>query len=76
MCTSGISSVLEAEAKNNINEDWTADDLRFPTNVGTWEQNAFDQIQKQNVKELKFTGGEPFANPNIFNFLEKKVKSA
>lgn len=70
MCTSGISSVLEAEVKNNINEDWTTDDLRFPTNVGTWEQNAFDQIQKQNVKELKFTGGEPFANPNIFNFLD------
>lgn len=70
MCTSGISSVLEAEVKNNINENWTNDDLRFPSNVGSWEQNAFCEIQKYNIKELKFTGGEPFANPNIFKFLD------
>lgn len=70
MCTSGISSVLEAEVKNNLNENWTTDDLRFPSNVGTWEQNAFKQIQTQDIKELKFTGGEPFANPKIFDFLD------
>jgi|DEB0MinimDraft_10_1074344.scaffolds.fasta_scaffold00007_55 MoaA/NifB/PqqE/SkfB family radical SAM enzyme len=70
MCAPGISSVLEAEVKNNPNENWLREEYRFPANVGTWEQNAFDQIQKQNVKELKFTGGEPFANPKIFEFLE------
>lgn len=71
MCSPGISSVIEAEVKNNPDYNWTWYDKNMPMMSGTWEENAFKQIsQYKNITDLKFTGGEPFANPKIFDFLD------
>ena len=71
MCSPGISSVIEAEVKSNPNLPWTDYDKNMPMMSGTWEENAYTQIaQYDNITDLKFTGGEPFANPRVFDFLE------
>lgn len=70
MCAPDISSVIEAEVRNNPKENWTEHDLHFPAMQGTWENNAFNEILRcKDITDLKFTGGEPFANPKIYEFL-------
>lgn len=68
MCAPSISSVLEMEIKKNPTEAWEYD--RMPRGDRTWDERALKKIAKLNPRILKFTGGEPFSNPEIFEFLE------
>ena len=69
MCTPSISSVLDAEVKKNPNYEWDKWNSAPWFDIG-WDDVALSKIKELSPQKMKFTGGEPFANPNIFEFLE------
>ena len=68
MCAPNISSVLEMEIQKNPNEPW--EKFEMPNYNKSWDTRALEKIKNLDIKLLKFTGGEPFSNPLIIEFLE------
>lgn len=68
MCAPNISSVLEMEIRKNPNEPW--EKFGMPNYDKSWDTRALEKIKNLDIKILKFTGGEPFSNPLIIEFLE------
>lgn len=76
MCHAGDSSVIEQELRNNINSitakqqeelDWLDQNRLTDQDIN----NLFSRIeQEDNLISVKFTGGEPFVNPRIDDFLD------
>lgn len=77
MCNPVSSTVIQAEVNNN-KEEWTESDLVSAAKnftKGNWHEVSLDKVlQLEQVTSLKFTGGEPFANPKIFDFLKTLIE--
>lgn len=75
MCEPFSSTVLQNEILNNKTLNWTKADIEaaeYDYNKQKWFVNALDQALKfSDLDTLKFTGGEPFSIPEVFDFLEQ-----
>lgn len=73
MCEPHSSSVLQNEIKNYSNYEWTEEDLDSATvdyAKNNWVQIALQKLTNiDTIRHFKFTGGEPFAIPDIINYL-------
>ena len=76
MCHAGDSSVIEQELRNNINDisdkqraelDWLDANPLTDADI----DKLFDRLENNSeILSIKFTGGEPFVNPRITDFLD------
>jgi MoaA/NifB/PqqE/SkfB family radical SAM enzyme len=73
MCEPHSSSVLQKEVINNLDLEWTKDDLhaaQIDYNNNNWIDTSLEKISKiTTLEHIKFTGGEPFVIPSIKKFL-------
>lgn len=78
MCHAGDSSVIEQEHRDHITDitDKQREELEWLDQNKLSDQDinrVFDRLKTQDLVSVKFTGGEPFLNPRINDFLDECI---
>lgn len=78
MCHAGDSSVIEQEHRDHITDitDKQREELEWLDQNKLSDQDinqVFDRLKTQDLMSVKFTGGEPFLNPRINDFLDECI---